>query len=109
MPHFRSMTQLAKRTTPELIAALREARDRSLDLMTDLSEEQIMGPRLAIVNPMRWEIGHVAWFQEYWVLRHFLGQEPLLQDEDYLYHSATISHDFRWEVELPDRPRPIKH
>jgi DinB superfamily len=39
---------------------LSEARARTLDLIADLSDEQMIGPRLAIVNPLRWEIAHVA-------------------------------------------------
>jgi iron(II)-dependent oxidoreductase len=56
-------------TTPQLIEALREARARTLDLVRDLSDEQLHGPRLPIVNPLRWEIGHISWFQEFWILR----------------------------------------
>ena len=57
----------------QLIEALKETRVRTLELVADLSEVQLLGPRLQIVNPLRWEIGHLAWFQEFWVLRH-LGQ-----------------------------------
>jgi hypothetical protein len=51
-----------------------DARERSLEIVADLSDERMMGPRLAIVNPLLWEIGHGAWFQERWVLRQ--GGEP---------------------------------
>ena len=43
---------------------LQAARSRTLALVEDLDDEQLLGPRLAIVNPPLWEIGHVAWFQE---------------------------------------------
>ena len=56
-------------TTAQLIEALKEARARTVELVSDLSEEQLIGPRLPIVNPLLWEIGHLAWFQEFWVLR----------------------------------------
>ena len=52
----------------ELAAAVTDARARTLWLVADLSDEALVGPRLATVNPLRWEIGHVAWFQEKWVL-----------------------------------------
>jgi iron(II)-dependent oxidoreductase len=32
---------------------LSEARERTLDLIADLSDEQMIGPRLSIVNPLR--------------------------------------------------------
>jgi iron(II)-dependent oxidoreductase len=49
----------------DLAVALQEARRRTLDLVSDLSDTQLMGPHLPIVNPLLWEIGHVAWFQEF--------------------------------------------
>jgi len=49
-----------RRTNTQLIEAMRETRARTLELVDDLSEAQLMGPRLQIVNPLRWEIGHVA-------------------------------------------------
>ena len=56
-----------------LAAWVEDARSRTLALVADLGDEQLLGPRLRIVNPLLWEIGHVAWFQEKWVLRHVLG------------------------------------
>jgi iron(II)-dependent oxidoreductase len=62
-----------------------------------------MGPRLDIVNPIRWELGHIAWFQEHWVLRHG-GKGPSVRpDADALYDSMRVHHDTRWDLPLPDR------
>jgi gamma-glutamyl hercynylcysteine S-oxide synthase len=85
----------------ELAAQLLDARERTLELTSDLSEEQLLGPRLRIVNPPRWEIGHVAWFQERWVLRHARGLPPLRQDGDALYDSSAVPHSTRWGLPLP--------
>ena len=89
-----------KLSTEELVEALEEARARTLELIADLNDEQLMGPRLQIVNPLRWEVGHVAWFQEFWVLRHFGGQPPVLGHGDELYDSARVNHDTRWDLPL---------
>ncbi|MCK6549733.1 SUMF1/EgtB/PvdO family nonheme iron enzyme [Myxococcota bacterium] len=78
-----------------------DARQRTFDLTAGLDDEQLMGPRLAIVNPLLWEIGHVAWFQEKWALRHVLGRAPLRADADALYDSIAIPHDTRWDLPLP--------
>src|ERR1051325_2416009 len=91
------------------IAALYEARRRTLELVADLSDEEMIGPRLAIVNPLRWEIGHVAWFQEYWVLRHLCGREPILANGDALYDSAKVAHDTRWDLPLPSRKETLAY
>jgi iron(II)-dependent oxidoreductase len=86
-----------------------EARRRSLELISDLSDEQLIGPRLAIVNPLQWEIGHVAWFQERWILRHAAGQSPRRPDGDGLYDSAKIPHDTRWDLILPSRSETLDY
>ena len=86
----------------ELAARLRAARDHTRRLVDDLAGERELGPKLAIVNPPRWEAGHVGWFQEFWCLRG--GSEErasILPNADALYNSATVPHDSRWTLPLP--------
>ncbi len=78
-----------------------DARRRTLELARALGPGQLLGPRLPIVNPPLWELGHVAWFQERWVLRHASGRAPLRPDADALYDSIAIPHDTRWGLPLP--------
>jgi len=87
----------------ELAAWVRDARQKTLEVVADLSDEQLIGPQLRIVNPLLWEIGHVTWFQEKWALRHAGGQAPIRADGDSLYDSAAIAHDTRWDLPLPSR------
>src|SRR5438034_10885809 len=89
--------------------ALQDARRRTLELVADLDDQQMIGPRLDIVNPLRWEIGHVAWFQEYWVLRHLNGRKPILAGGDTLYDSANVGHETRWELSLPSKAETMKY
>src|SRR5688572_15826118 len=91
------------------LEAVTEARRHSLELISDLSDEQLIGPRLAIVNPLQWEIAHVAWFQERWILRHAAGQSPRRPDGDDLYDSAQIPHDTRWDLVLPSRSETLEY
>lgn len=93
----------------QLIEALRETRARTLELVADLSETQLMGPRLQIVNPLRWEIGHLAWFQEFWVLRHLGRQPPILKQGDELYDSARVAHDTRWDLPLLESDKTVAY
>ena len=58
-----------------------------------------------IVNPPLWEVGHVAWFQEHWVLAHALGEAKTLADT--LYDSSAIAHATRWNLPLPTRAQTI--
>jgi iron(II)-dependent oxidoreductase len=87
----------------QLYKLLYEARQRTLELIEDLSDEQMIGSRLDIVNPLRWEVGHIGYFQEYWVLRHFRKEAPTRPEGDGLYDSARIAHDTRWDLPLPSK------
>ncbi|MDA8020179.1 MAG: SUMF1/EgtB/PvdO family nonheme iron enzyme [Thermoanaerobaculia bacterium] len=87
----------------ELAEALRATRCRTLALVEDLDDEQLLGERLDIVNPLLWEIGHVAWFQERWLRRHQRGEKSLLDHADRLYDSMAVPHDTRWDLELVGR------
>lgn len=93
----------------QLLAAITEAHERTLELVADLDDEQMIGPLLAIVNPLRWELGHVAWFYENWLLRHLRGRAPLVSNGDELYNSATIAHDTRWDLLLPAKADTIAY
>ncbi len=91
-----------------MLADLLDARKRSFSVVKDLDGERLLGPKLKIVNPPLWEIGHLGWFQEYWCLRrksiHDAGGgagPSILKDADRLYDSATVPHDTRWDLPLP--------
>ena len=87
----------------ELVAQLREARHRTRRLTEDLASGELMGPYLPIVNPVLWEIGHIAWFHEYWTLRHAAGRGLLIERGDRLWDSSNVPHTTRWTLDLPDR------
>ena len=93
----------------QTIATMREFRDRLLSLVADLDDRQFIGPRLAIVNPPLWEIGHVAWTQEFWLLRHLYGEKPIEEHGDRLYNSTDVAHDTRWELLLPSRNDTLRY
>ena len=82
---------------------LTQARERTLGLVGDLAGGELLGPRLAIVNPPLWEIGHLAWFQERWCLRRRSNGEladSLLPGADALYDSSAVPHATRWDLPL---------
>lgn len=88
---------------------VKDAHERTIRLVDDLSDEQLMGKPLDIINPLLWEIGHVAWFHEIWLLRRTLGREPIRADADALYDSTAIPHDTRWDLPLPGRQQTYEY
>src|SRR5262245_61022632 len=93
----------SEREMGELAELLLDARRMTLELVADLADDQLTVPYLTTVNPFLWELGHLAWFQEWWMLRHLHGQAPLRPDGDGLYDSARVAHATRWQLPLPSR------
>ncbi|HKI99865.1 MAG TPA: selenoneine synthase SenA [bacterium] len=88
----------------ELTRLVRDADAHTHRLVDDLSDEQWLGPRLSIVNPPLWEVGHVANFWETFLLRELdPGRPPLIEHGNERYNSFVIDHDDRWDAPLPDR------
>lgn len=100
-----------------LATALRDSRNRSLALLD--AYVAALGATLPVpcspqLNPPLWEVGHVGWFQEYWIARN--GQRALgircdadharpagrLPQADALYNSSRVAHATRWTLPLPD-------
>ncbi|MBZ0134079.1 MAG: SUMF1/EgtB/PvdO family nonheme iron enzyme [Rhodocyclaceae bacterium] len=92
-------------TTAELHAALDDARARLLAIYSGLPPALWQAvPYLRIINPPRWEIGHVAWFAERWCLRRQNGgfaPSRFLADADRWYDSGNVEHTTRWTLDLP--------
>jgi iron(II)-dependent oxidoreductase len=84
-----------------------DARERTCQLMEDLSDAELTVPRLPIVNPLLWEFGHIAWFQEKWLLRDGGRLAPVRADADRLYDSATVLPATRWDLPLPGRAETL--
>jgi iron(II)-dependent oxidoreductase len=95
-----SETSITEQTINSLIDDLKDARKRTLELIEGLDQRQIIGPKLDIVNPLLWEIGHTAYFHELWTLRHQDGAAPFLENADELYDSISIAHEDRWSLPL---------
>ncbi len=111
MPHAAvNARQLSGRA---LADALTESRARTWALVGDLSPAQWLPPHQAGVNPVAWELGHLAWFAEFWILRgpHSrsgdgfaeAGRAPRFAGPDALFDSARLSHAARWTEPMPAR------
>jgi len=99
-----------------LAGALIESRRDTLAAFASFERnlETLVVPRCAESNPPLWELGHIGWFQEYWIARNperALGaranpEVPRLPGvrtgADLLYDSAKVAHATRWNLPLPD-------
>jgi iron(II)-dependent oxidoreductase len=96
----------------ELAHALQDARDYTLALFDCFAEAGLDAPEhvpvLDIVNPPLWELGHIAWFAEWYVLREAKSSAPdaarrtsMLTKGDDWFDSNTVPHRARWTLGLP--------
>jgi iron(II)-dependent oxidoreductase len=90
---------------PDLLTSqLRASREHLTRITAGLDGTRLLGPKLAIVNPPLWELGHIAWSQEYWCLRRRgenVAADCLVRGGDALYDSAKVAHATRWDLPLP--------
>ena len=101
-----------------LAHALQASRRDTLALFA-VYETALAGSDLAIpyhpqTNPPRWELGHIGWFQDWWLSRNphrTLGsaadpdvpRSPSRQPgADSLFDSSRVPHASRWSLPLPD-------
>ena len=84
----------------DLVDLVSDARARTLHLVEDLRDEQWVGPYLPIVNPPAWEVGHISYFYEVFVLQE-IGRGSVLADRGQeLYDSFQVDHEDRWTLPI---------
>src|SRR3989440_12671286 len=86
-----------------------DARSVELELLDGLTDSQMLGTPRHFVEPPIWEMGHVGWFQELWVLRHPDGAPSLLPGSDRIYDSFNVSYTRRWDHEYPSRKATLDY
>ena len=90
------MTPSSKAAIAERLA---EARQRTLALVEPLDDEQLNRVYSPILSPLAWDLGHIANFEELWLVRTIGGREPLHGELGRLYDA--IENPRRTRGELP--------
>lgn len=78
---------------------LAEARRRTLDLLEPLDDEQLNRVYSPLLSPLAWDLGHIANFEELWLVQRIGGREPLHGELGRLYDA--IENPRRSRGELP--------
>ena len=94
----------------QLIAErLIDTRLREIELMQDLTDKQMLGPSTRIAEPPIWELGHVGWFQDRWILQNLDNRAPTDEKADRLYDSFNIPNAARWDLYFPSRGQTFEY
>lgn len=100
-----------------LSLALMDARNHTLHLFSQyqqaLEAVNFAVPLMPELNPPLWELGHIAWFQEWWIGRNMQRAQgsrlapshtrlaSIEPNADGWWDSAQVPHDTRWALPLP--------
>src|SRR5919199_6620629 len=68
------------RAIDDVVAALDEARERTLALVDGLGDADVETAQSALMSPLVWDLAHIAAYEDLWLVHRYAGA-PLLQPE----------------------------
>jgi gamma-glutamyl hercynylcysteine S-oxide synthase len=80
--------------------ALSEARERTLALVEPLDDEQLNRVYSPILSPLAWDLGHIANFEELWLVQRIGGREPLHGELGRFYDAIENPRKTRGELPI---------
>ena len=92
-------TEVTPSSKEAIAERLAEARRRTLELIGPLDDEQLNRVSSPILSPLAWDLGHIANFEELWLVQTIGGREPLHGELGRLYDA--IENPRRTRGELP--------
>ncbi len=94
-------THHAAAPSPEeqVLAALSDARERTLALVSHLSEEQLTTVHSSIMSPLAWDLGHIAAYEDLWLAHRLAGLELLRPDLAGVYDAFETPRAVRGDIE----------
>ncbi|MCF7803118.1 MAG: ergothioneine biosynthesis protein EgtB [Candidatus Marinimicrobia bacterium] len=81
---------------------MEQVRQRTFDLVSQLPEEVLTTQHDPLMSPLIWDLGHIANFEELWFLQHYLGQEPISEEYNFIYNALSKPRSERSSLSLPD-------
>lgn len=91
----------------ETVAALGDARRRTLELVADLAERELVVPQHKELSPFLWELGRIAWQFERLVLRRH-GEAPVRTDAERRFGDG-LPHGERWITAFTRRDDAVQY
>jgi gamma-glutamyl hercynylcysteine S-oxide synthase len=87
----------SKAAIAELLA---EARERTLVLVAALDDEQLNTVYSPLLSPLAWDLGHIANFEELWLVQRIGGREPLHGELGRFYDAIESPRKIRGELPI---------
>jgi iron(II)-dependent oxidoreductase len=81
-----------------VLAALEEARQRTLLLVAPLSDDQLDVQHSPLLSPLAWDLGHIAAFEDLWLARRSARLPGLRPDLDEVYDATETPRPKRGDL-----------
>jgi gamma-glutamyl hercynylcysteine S-oxide synthase len=91
------VTTETKRAFAELLS---EARERTLELIEPLDDAQLNAVYSPLLSPLAWDLGHIANFEELWLVQTIGDREPLHGDLGRFYDAIENPRKTRGELPI---------
>ena len=91
---------MSSQSKAEIAIALCEARERTLALVEPLDDEQLNRVYSPILSPLAWDLGHIANFEELWLVQTIGGREPLHGELGRFYDAIENPRKIRGELPI---------
>jgi iron(II)-dependent oxidoreductase len=93
-------TEVSSESTAAIADLLEEARRRTLELVEPLDEEQLNRVYSPLLSPLAWDLGHIANFEELWLVQTIGGREPLRGELGRFYDAIESPRKIRGELPI---------
>jgi iron(II)-dependent oxidoreductase len=91
---------VSSQSKAEIANALHLARERTLSLVESLDDGQLNTVYSSILSPLAWDLGHIANFEELWLVQTIGGREPLHGDLRRFYDAIENPRKIRGRLPI---------
>src|SRR3954447_12748860 len=87
-------------TKESLASRLAEARERTPLLLEPIDDEQLNTVYSPLLSPLAWDLGHIANFEELWLVQTIGGREPMDGELGRFYDAIENPRKIRDELPI---------
>lgn len=86
----------------DLAVALLDARELTRNLLEPLDTDDLAAQHSALMSPLVWDLAHIGWYEEYWLLRQLGADSPDRSGFDNIYDAFNNPRSDRPNLPLLD-------
>ena len=101
--------EIVERKKRQLATALARTRQRTFVMTETLTEDDLHLQHHPLMSPLVWDMGHIANFEEYWLLRELGGRTAHDAERDAMYNPFDNPRWVRSQLPLLDRSEATEY